>query len=206
MTKIYLISPEKIELNIFSKSLQNALKTNLVPVFQLRLKGYGENEVEKISQELKKICHDNNCLFLLNDNFYLANKIAADGVHLGADDGEIATARKNSPKNFIIGASCYDSRHSAIESAEQGADYLSFGTFFPSQTKNSKGKPTIDLLQWALEMFDLPIVGIGGINNENCKILAQANIDFIAAISYIWQHPQGEAQAVKILSQALNSN
>ncbi len=205
MTKIYLISPEKIELNLFSKSLQNALQTNLVPAFQLRLKGYVENEVEKISKELKKICHDNNCLFLLNDNFNLAHKIAADGVHLGADDGAILEARKNSPKNFIIGASCYDSRHSAIEAAQNGADYLSFGTFFPSQTKNSKGKPTIEILRWALEMFDLPIVGIGGINNQNCKILAQEKIDFIAVISYIWQHPQGEAQAVKILSQALNA-
>lgn len=205
MTKIYLISPEKIELNIFSKSLQNALQTNLVPAFQLRLKGYQENEVEKISKELKQICHDNNCLFLLNDNFNLALKIAADGVHLGADDGAISQARKNSSKNFIIGASCYDSRHSAVEAAEQGADYLSFGAFFPSKTKNSKGKPTVEILQWALEMFDLPIVGIGGINNQNCKILAQENIDFVAVISYIWQHPQGEAQAVKILSQALNT-
>lgn len=197
MSKIYLISPPKIELNDFAKSLQTALKTGLVPVFQLRLKDYEDAEILKISQELKKICHDFNSLFILNDSHKLALEAGADGVHLGCEDGLIADARKNSPKNFVIGASCYDSRHLAIEAAEQGADYISFGAFFASKTKKSRGNPTPQIIEWCAEMMDLPIVAIGGINNENYKILTKSGADFIAVISYIWQHPKGVEFALK---------
>lgn len=205
MTKIYLISPPNLEVKTFCNSLKNALQTNLIPVFQLRLKGYEEIEIEKIARELQKICQDHNCQFIINDNFKIAQNIGANGVHLGAEDGSIMIARKKSPKNFIIGASCYDSRHLACEAVEQGADYLSFGTFFPSTTKNSKGKPTTEILEWCSEMTDLPVVAIGGINAENCAPLIQAGTDFLAVISYIWQHPKGEAEAVKSLNQAIIS-
>lgn len=204
MTKIYLISPPKIDLKEFSINLQNALKTNLVPTFQLRLKDYLESEIIKISQELKKICHDNNCLFLLNDNYKIALDIGADGVHLGCDDESILAARKNSPKNFIVGASCYDSRDLAIDAAAQGADYLSFGTFFPSQTKNSKGRPNTEIIEWSLEMTSLPIVAIGGITDKNCQPLVKAGADFLAVVSYVWQHKEGEARALRILCDAIS--
>ncbi len=203
MAKIYLISPPKINLQEFSLDLKNALKTSLVPVFQLRLKDYPRDEIEKFAKELKKICHDNNCLFLLNDNFDIALKIGADGVHMGSEDGSVAAVRSKSSQDFIIGASCYDSRHLAIEAAEQGADYLSFGTFFSSQTKNSKGKPTNEIIEWSHEMTDLPIVAIGGITDQNCSILIKSRIDFIAVISYVWQHPAGAPAALKTLNQAI---
>ncbi len=197
MSKIYLISPPKIELDDFSKSLQIALATGLVPVFQLRLKGYEDSEILKISRELKKICHDFNSLFILNDSYKLALEAGADGAHLGAEDGIIAEAKKNSPKNFVIGASCYDSRHLAVEAAEQGADYVSFGAFFPSKTKKSRGNPTPEIIEWCAEIMDLPIVVIGGIDNQNYKILTEKGADFIAVISYIWQHPKGVEFAVR---------
>ncbi len=203
MAKIYLISPPKIDLKEFSLSLKSAVETGLVPVFQLRLKDYEKTEIVKISQELKKICFDNNCLFILNDDYKTALEIGANGVHLGCDDGLISQARKNSDENFIIGASCYDSRHLAIEAAENGANYISFGTFFPSSTKNSKGKPTTDIIEWSAEMLDLPIVTIGGITNENCRPLIDAGADFIAVISYVWQNPQGVEAALKNLSLKL---
>ena len=130
MSQIYLISPPKIELKTFLPRLEKALKTNLVPVFQLRLKEYSNSELTQIAKEIKKICDNNNCLFLLNDSLEIALNISANGVHLGAEDGSILSARKNSPENFLIGASCYDSRHLALEAGEQGADYLSFGAFF----------------------------------------------------------------------------
>ncbi len=198
MSKIYLISPPKIDLPDFSKSLQLALKTGLVPVFQLRLKGYEDSEIIKISRELKKICKDFGSLFILNDSYKLALEVGADGVHLGDQDGNIAEVKKISPENFIIGTSCYDSRHLAIESAEHGADYISFGAFFQSQTKNSKGKPTTEILEWASEILDLPIVAIGGITDKNYQTLFKA--DFIAVISFIWQHPQGITFALESLN------
>ena len=204
MTKIYLISPPKIDLQQFSKSLQDALKTGLVPAFQLRLKDYQNDEILKISQELKKICHDNNALFILNDSYKLGLEAGADGVHLGDEDGTIAEVRKIVPKNFVIGASCYDSRHLAVEAAEQGADYISFGAFFQSKTKNSKGKPTPEIIEWSAEMLDLPIVAIGGITDKNCAPLVKAGVDFVAVISYVWEHPRGIEAALSDLNKALN--
>ena len=203
MTKIYLISPEKIELKTFSIRLENVLKTGLVPAFQLRLKGYEKSEVTKIARELKKICHQNNCLFLLNDSCEVAAAVGADGVHLGAEDGSIAEIRKKFPTNFIIGASCYDSRHLAMEAGERGADYISFGAFFSSKTKISRGKPTTEILEWASEMTDLPIVAIGGITEQNCSALIKAGADFLAVVSYVWDHPDGEVVAVQKLAEKI---
>lgn len=200
MSKIYLISPPKIELTHFSQSLHTALKTGLVPVFQLRLKDYENSEIIKISQELKKICHDYGSLFILNDSHKLALEVGADGVHLGDEDGSVAEVKKIAPQNFIVGASCYDSRHLAMEAAEQGADYVSFGAFFASKTKNSKGKPTPEIIEWCAEIMNVPIVAIGGINDENCASLTKAGADFLAVVSFVWQHPQGEATALKKLN------
>ena len=202
MAKIYLISPEKFELKDFSIQLSQALKTGLVPVFQLRLKGYENSEVLKISKELQKICFDNNCLFILNDYYKIALEIGASGVHVGQEDSSISQIRKISDPNFIIGASCYDSRDSALQATQDGANYISFGTFFESKTKNSKGKPTTEILKWANEMLDLPITAIGGINNENCKELISAGADLIAVVSYVWQNENGVEFALKKLADA----
>lgn len=204
MTKIYLISPEEIDLDSFPHRLHLALKTGLVEVFQLRLKGYSDLEVKEISLILKEICHENNCLFILNDYSKIALEIGANGVHVGSDDGSIAELRKTAPKNFIIGASCYDSRHLAMKAAEEGADYISFGAFFKSQTKDSKGNPSIDIIKWSLELMNVPIVAIGGINDENCNELVNAGTDFISVISYVWAHPKGEVIALENLNKSLS--
>ncbi len=203
MTQIYLISPPQIELKTFSQRLENALKTNLVPTFQLRLKNYPAAEVKKIAQELLKICQDNNCLFLLNDSYQMALDIGAGGVHLGVEDGSIATARKKSPANFVIGASCYDSKHLAMEAGEQGADYVSFGAFFESKTKVSRGRPTLEIIEWCNEIMNLPIVAIGGITAENCQPLVRSGADFLSVISCVWDHPQGEVAALQRLGEVI---
>jgi len=203
MAQIYLISPPQIELKDFSLKLEKALKTGFVPSFQLRLKNYSSLEVKKISQEIKKICDDNKCLFLLNDFYEIALEVGASGVHVGIDDKKISQIRQNSPKNFVIGASCYDSKHLAMEAGEQGADYISFGAFFETKTKISRGKPTVEILNWASEILNLPIVAIGGINDKNCVELVKNGADFLAVISYVWQHPKGVEVAIKNLHQQL---
>ncbi|HLD77249.1 MAG TPA: thiamine phosphate synthase [Rickettsiales bacterium] len=205
MTQIYLISPPKIELKDFSLQLEIALKTGLVPAFQLRLKDYERNDITFIARQIKKICQDNNCLFILNDDYQLAFEVVANGVHLGSDDGSIKKARQFLPQNFIIGASCYDSKHLAIQAVEDGANYISYGAFFASQTKKSKGNPKPDIISWSVELLDVPIVAIGGINDQNCKILVDVGVDFIAVISYVWQHPQGVAVAIRNIASKLNN-
>ena len=203
MAQIYLISPPQIELKDFSLKLERALKTGLVPAFQLRLKNYSPLEIKNFSQEIKKICDNNNCLFLLNDFYEIALEVRASGVHVGIDDKKISQIRQNLPKNFIIGASCYDSKHLAMEAGEQGADYISFGAFFETQTKISRGKPSVEILNWASEILNLPIVAIGGINDKNCGELIKNGADFLAVISYVWQHPLGVEVAIKNLHQQL---
>lgn len=206
MTQIYLISPPQINLFEFAKELDVVLKTAMVPVFQLRLKDCEKNIIKKNAQELIKICKQNNCLFILNDDLNLALELEADGVHLGIDDwhklNEISQV-KSKHKNFIIGASCYDSKHLAMQAGENDLDYISFGAFFPSKTKISRGSPDIDLLDWAIEMLNLPVVGIGGINSQNCLELIKHKIDFMALISFIWQHPKGSLFAVKEIHNLL---
>jgi thiamine-phosphate pyrophosphorylase len=201
--KIYLISPEKIQVSDFLPRLKRTLATGLVPAFQLRLKGYEAQEIAAISCEVKKICTDFNCLFLLNDFLEVAMDVGASGVHLGVDDVSIAHARKKSPQNFVIGASCYDSRDLAMQAGGQGADYLSFGAFFPTKTKVSRGKPTPEILKWCNELITLPTVAIGGINDKNCAELVQAGVDFLSVISYVWNQVGEEDLAVKKLQEAI---
>jgi thiamine-phosphate pyrophosphorylase len=208
MTKLYLISPPKFDPADFAIKLESALAAAHIPVFQLRLKNISENEIIEIGKKLLKICRKYGTSFILNDNLNAALKIGADGVHLGSDDGMIAEARKKSPANFIIGASCYDSKHKAMLAGESGADYLSFGTFFPSKTKNSIGKPTTEILEWCHDFLSLPSVAIGGITLQNCDSLIKSGADFIAVISYIWENEKGiEYAATSLVKKLLiNSN
>lgn len=205
MAQIYLISPPKIDLKAFPILLNEALSTGLVPIFQLRLKGYTKAEIFQISQDLKEICHKNNCLFLLNDFLQIALDVGADGVHLGADDGSIALARKKAPQNFLIGASCYDSRELAIKSAQDGASYLSFGAFFQSKTKKSRGNPSPEIIKWCDESINLPVVAIGGITDKNCKELVDARVSFVSVISCVWDHHRGVKEAVINLHESLQN-
>lgn len=202
MAKIYLISPPKIEEKTFYNQLEQALKTGLVPVFQLRLKDYSNSQILNISRQIKKICDDHKCLFILNDYVDLAIEINAGGVHVGIDDHKINEIRKKVSKDFVIGASCYDSRHYAMKAGEAGADYISFGAFYPTSTKIARANPSVEILSWANELLNLQIVAIGGINDKNSYDLVKNGADFIAVISYVWNHPQGVEQSLKKLSNS----
>ena len=206
MTQIYLISPPKIILSEFVISLKNALSSNLVPVFQLRLKEYSQIDVAKIAKQIQKVCKDYNCQLILNDYPNIALDLELDGVHLGEHDAKIAEVRKQVPDHFTIGASCYNSKHRAMQAGEDGANYLAFGAFFPTTTKQIKYYADVELLQWATELLNLPIVAIGGITASNCANLVANKADFLAVISFVWQHSLGEKEALNQLNLAINKN
>jgi len=206
MTQIYLISPPKIILSEFVVSLKNALSSNLVPVFQLRLKEYSQIDVAKIAKQIQKVCKDYNCQLILNDYPNIALDLELDGVHLGEHDAKIAEVRKQVPDHFTIGASCYNSKHRAMQAGEDGANYLAFGAFFPTTTKQIKYYADVELLQWATELLNLPIVAIGGITASNCANLVANKADFLAVISFVWQHSLGEKEALNQLNLAINKN
>ncbi|MCE3254834.1 MAG: thiamine-phosphate diphosphorylase [Rickettsiaceae bacterium] len=203
MTQIYLISPPKINSN-FAADLNIALATNHIGLFQLRLKDYQDDDAIKIGKELLEICRKNQTPFILNDRLDLALKIGADGVHIGSEDGDLEFIKNNAPKNFIVGVSCYDSRELALNAAKNGVDYVSFGTFFPSKTKNSIGKPNPEILSWCKKTLNIKSVAIGGITPENSPKLVEAGADFLAVISYIWENQAGIKQAIDNLHNSLS--
>jgi thiamine-phosphate pyrophosphorylase len=105
----------------------------------------------------------------------------------------------------IIGVTCLASRHLAIEAAEEGADYVAFGGFFPSTTKDTKRLAGNDpeILRWWSETMTVPCCAIGGITPENCGTLVAAGADFLAVIAAVWNHPDGPAAAVKAFARAI---
>ena len=196
MTKLYIISPANININEFASSLEEVLKTGLVACFQLRLKNLNDQELINISKVLKPICNKFDVPFILNDRLDLANKIGADGVHLGEDDSSILDARKLLGPKAIIGASCYNSKHLAMKAAEQGANYVAFGAFFETKTKKAKTKAVMSLIEdWVL-ISDIPCVAIGGIDSKNCHELIKAGVDFIAVVGAIWNNIDSPRKAI----------
>ena len=197
LTKLYLISPSEIIVNEFEKSLELVLKTGLVSCFQLRLKNIEDDFIISASKKLMSICKKYNVPFILNDRLDLSNKMNADGVHLGESDGSILEARKLLGTKAIIGASCYNSKHLAMEAAEKGADYVAFGAFFETTTKQPKSKAELSIVEDWVYISQIPCVAIGGINALNCHGLVNARVDFIAVIGCIWNNEEQPEIAIK---------
>lgn len=206
--RLYLISPPSIDLPKFSEKLKQAFDGGDVGSFQLRLKNVGDDEILKAAGILLPICRERGVAFILNDRADLAAKAGADGVHLGQDDDSIKSARKLLGNDAVIGVSCHDSKHLAMEAGEDGADYVAFGAFYPTTSKSPEalakyGVPTPEILNWWQTYMVLPCVAIGGINPQNCLPLVRAGADFIAVITAVWDHPQGAKQAVAEFNKAI---
>lgn len=188
-TQLYLISPLDVG-GDFPARLERALDAGkgLVAAFQFRVKDVDQHEAAKLAEPLQAICAAHDVAFIVNDSVALAKRIKADGVHLGQDDGDPAEAREELGRDMQIGVTCHASRHMAMEAGEAGADYVAFGAFFESSTKD-KGdaeRPTIDLVEWWVQIFEIPVVAIGGITPENCKPLVEAGADFLAVSGAVW--------------------
>jgi thiamine-phosphate pyrophosphorylase len=203
VTKLYLISPANINVDEFALSLEEVISTGLVACFQLRLKNKKDEYIIEISKILKPICHKYDVPFILNDRLDLADKVKADGVHLGEDDGSILDARKLLGPKAIIGASCYNSKHQAMKAAEEGADYVAFGAFFDTKTKDPKTQAKITIIKdWVL-ISNIPCVAIGGIDASNCQELVDAGADFLAVVGSIWNSNNNPKNAVKTFKSIL---
>jgi len=194
--RLYLITPPKLEARAFVEPLRRALGAGDVASLQLRLKDVSDEEIERAVHVLMPIAQAADVAFILNDRPDLAKKFGCDGVHVGQEDASYAEARA-AMGSGIVGVTCHDSRHLAIEAAEAGADYVAFGAFFPTSTKEAKTHADLDLLTWWAEVMVVPCVAIGGITVENAAPLVAAGADFLAVSSGIWGHPAGPDAAVK---------
>ena len=180
-----------------------ALGAGDVGCLQLRLKDAADDAVRRAAAMLMPICHEHDVALVINDRADLAAEAEADGVHIGQEDGDYAGARGTVGEGAIVGVTCHDSRHLAIEAAEAGADYVAFGAFFPTGTKEPKTRSDLEILEWWSEIMELPCVAIGGITVTNCAPLVRAGADFLAVVAGVWDHSQGPAAAVRAFNEEI---
>jgi thiamine-phosphate pyrophosphorylase len=195
--RLYLITPARLEPRAFAGELKRALSGGDVASLQLRLKDVPDDDIVRAGDLLLPITQRANVALIVNDRPDLAYKIGADGVHVGQEDASYADAREFLGPDRIIGVTCHNSRHLAIEAAEAGADYVAFGAFYPTSTKEPKTRAEPDILEWWSEMMVVPCVAIGGITVENAPPLIEAGADFLAVASGVWDYPEGSAAAVR---------
>lgn len=202
--QLYLISPLEVG-GDFPDRLKEALSGDSVAAFQFRVKDVGQHEAARLAEPLQRICADAGVAFIVNDDMALAKRLGADGVHLGQGDGDPREARALLGPSAQIGVTCHDSRHLAMEAGEAGADYVAFGAFYPTATKEAIYRPEPSILSWWSALFELPCVAIGGITPQNGRALAEAGADFLAVLSYVWSHESGPAAAVANFGELLNA-
>ncbi len=209
-TQLYLISPLEVG-GDFPQRLERALEAgksqggNLIAAFQFRVKGVDQHEAARLAEPLQAICARYDCAFIVNDSVPLTKRLKADGVHLGQDDGDPKEARAELGHDTQIGVTCHASKHLAMEAGEAGADYVAFGAFFPSTTKDKGAdaeRPDLELVEWWVKLFEIPCVAIGGITPDNCAGLVKAGADFLAVSGGVWNGD--EAAAVKTFQSAVD--
>jgi thiamine-phosphate pyrophosphorylase len=195
--RLYLITPPKFEIVSFAEEAKRALSGGDVASFQLRLKDVGDDEIRRAAEALMPLVQRAGAAFILNDRPDLARDLRCDGVHVGQEDASYDDARAAVGRDAVVGVTCHDSRHLAMEAAEAGADYVAFGAFFPTATKEAKTHADIELLRWWSEIMIVPCVAIGGITVENAAPLVEAGADFLAVSSGVWNHAEGPEIAVR---------
>ena len=210
-TRLYLITPPQLaDEDGFIAALTEVLETGHITALQIRLKQAGSDQIDKdatrrLAGAIIPLAQSLGTAVFINDDVELAVELGADGVHLGRTDMPIKEARALLPDEMIIGATCHDSRHLAMQAGEDGADYVAFGAFFQTTTKDASATATPDILDWWQHLMELPCVAIGGITVDNAAPLIAAGADFLAVSAGVWQHKDGPvaaAQAFAALMQA----
>lgn len=199
---IYLISPLDVA-GAFPDRLARALDAAEVAAFQFRVKGLDEHAAALLAEPLQRLCADRDVAFIVNDSVALAKRLGADGVHLGQQDGDVADARLQLGREAQIGVTCHASRHLAMDAGEAGADYVAFGAFYPTTTKEVAHYAELETLTWWQSIFEIPCVAIGGITPQNCTPLVQAGADFLAVSGAVWSGD--EAANIRALHEAISA-
>ncbi len=199
--RLYLITPPTIaDIGDFAALVETALAAGDVAALQVRLKDAPEAEIAAAVAALMPLTRPRGVSLILNDRPDLAARFDCDGVHIGQDDGTVAAARAAVGGERIVGVSCQASRDLAMSAAEAGADYIAFGAFFPTTTKDVTHRPELEILSVWQETMLTPCVAIGGITADNCRRLVAAGADFIAVSAGVWSYPNGPAAAVAVLN------
>ncbi|MBV9538346.1 MAG: thiamine phosphate synthase [Acidisphaera sp.] len=203
--RLYLITPPRLDPPSFRDVLAAALDAGDVAALQLRLKDIDDDALRRAIDVLRPVAQSRDVAFILNDRPDLARAQGCDGAHIGQDDGPATQARKLLGGDLMLGVSCNASRDLAMTAGEDGADYVAFGAFFPTGSKETPFRAEPDLLAWWSELMELPSVAIGGITAANCPPLVQAGADFLAVIGAVWDFPDGPAPGVRAMNAAIEA-
>jgi thiamine-phosphate pyrophosphorylase len=199
--RLYLITPPRIDdLDAFEHVLEVALHGGDVAALQVRLKDVSDDAIAAAVRAIQPIAEGHDVALILNDRPDLAAGLNCDGVHIGQEDMPYDEARALMGPDAIIGVTCHDSRHLAMEASEAGADYVAFGAFYDTTTKEASTRADLELLSIWQEVMATPCVAIGGITVETAAALAKAGADFLAVSAGVWTHPHGPAEAVRLFN------
>ncbi len=203
--RLYLITPPALpDVAQFASLLDETLAAGDVAALQIRLKDVDDDALRNVVAALLPVAHKYDVAVVLNDRPDLALELNCDGVHVGQDDTPYSEAREIMGPDAFVGVTCHDSRHLAMIAAEAGADYVAFGAFYPTETKETEFQANLDLLDWWQQMMTAPCVAIGGITVDNAEPLIEAGADFLAVCGGVWNHPQGPAEAVRAFNALLD--
>ena len=200
--RLYLITPPALDPAAFADVLAAALDAGDVAAVQLRLKDIEESALRRAIDVLRPVAQRRDVAFILNDRPDLAVAQGCDGAHVGQTDSPASVARKILGDR-TMGVTCHNSRDLAMTAGDDGADYVAFGAFFPTATKDAPTRAAPEILSWWHELMEPPCVAIGGITAENCAPLVQAGADFLAVIGAVWNHPDGPAAGVRAMNAAI---
>lgn len=200
-SRLYLITPTSAGPD-FADSLAAALDAGDVAAFQLRLKDADDDHWRRTIDALRPVAQARSVAFLLNDRPDLARATGCDGAHVGQTDTPALDAR-TLLGDLTLGVTCHDSRDLAMQAGDDGADYVAFGAFFPTTTKDAPTKADPEIVAWWSDLMELPCVAIGGITAANCAPLVTAGADFLAVVGAVWAHPAGPAAGVRDLNRAI---
>ena len=185
---LYAITPELDRVENLERLVEAALRGGACMV-QFRDKSSHRTAREKTARALQRLCNQFKAPLIINDDVPLAATINADGVHLGQDDISLSTARALLGDRCLIGVSCYNDSERALMAAKEGANYVAYGSFFPSPTKPNALRANLSLVRETRAKLSVPLVGIGGITPENASPLIAAGIDLLAVITAVFDTP-----------------
>lgn len=191
---LYAITSETADTDHLLTQVEAALLGGVAAV-QYRDKSADVARRHAQASELVTLCHQFDAPLIINDDLRLADLCDADGVHLGRDDGSVREARIILGKGKLIGASCYQNLALALTAQTAGADYVAFGSFYPSPTKPAADRAELNLLREATSVLRIPIVAIGGITLANAPALLDAGADSLAILSGLFAAPDIRATA-----------
>ncbi len=196
---LYAVTPDIADTDLLLAKVEAALQGG-IKLLQYRNKTANHKLQTQQARAILPLCRQYNVPFIINDSVKLCLTLDADGVHLGADDGNLAEVRARIGDNKILGASCYNRFDLALQAQQQGASYVAFGACFNSSTKPNAPIAGLDLFTQAREQLNIPNVAIGGIALNNAKQVIQAGTHAVAVINALFM-----AEDIKLKAQQFSA-